>query len=427
MIKSILKKIIPPFLLDFYHLSWAFISAVFYGFPSKGMIVIGITGTNGKSTVVDLTHRILMEAEFRVASLSSIRFQINDNQQKNRLKMTMPGRFAVQRFIANAKEQDCKYVIVETTSEGIKQYRHKFIDYDIAAITNLRPEHIESHGSFENYKNAKGELFKALSGVRKKNIPKISIVNLDDQNADYFLSFKTDQKWGYSLKEKTAKIDKVIFSSNYQVFPDKTIFHIGQTKFEIKLLGEFNISNVLAAICIGLSQNIALQIIKRAIEKTDNIPGRMEQVVSSPFKVFVDYAHTPDALEAVYKTAKQGSNALICVLGSCGGGRDRWKRPEMGRIASNNCQKIILTNEDPYDENPESILDDIQKGIENKNTQRIIDRRQAINQALKIARPGDVVLVTGKGSEPWMCMPDGQKLAWDDREIVKEELNKLQI
>jgi UDP-N-acetylmuramoyl-L-alanyl-D-glutamate--2,6-diaminopimelate ligase len=428
MIKSLLKKITPRFILNVYHLCWAFFSALFYGFPSRKLIVIGVTGTNGKSTTVDMINSILIEAGFKTASLSSLRFQINNKIWQNKLKMTMPGRFAIQRFLSQAKKSGCKYVVLETTSEGIKQYRHMFINYDIAVITNLQPEHIESHGSFANYKKAKEKLFAILSKTKvKRNIKKVFVVNMDDENTKDFVRFKADKKYGYGLGGSDLNVDVKLVARDIRFSFPKTYFSVNNREFNINFLGEFNIYNSLAAICVGLSQNIDLNIIKAVLEKMNGVPGRMEAVATDPFFVFVDFAHTPDALEAIHKAIKplKGNHNITCVIGSCGGGRDKWKRPEMGKISARNCDNIILTNEDPYDEDPNEILDQIEKGIVSegkKEYKKILDRKGAIQEAIKVVNAGDIILITGKGSEPLMCLADGRKIPWDDREIVKEEL-----
>ena len=255
-------------------------------------------------------------------------------------------------------------------------------------------EHIERHGSFTKYREAKGKLFRACKNIH--------IINRDDENAEYF--------WSFPAKKKIS----------YRYDPS----------LNLKLPGKFNNYNASAAIEVGLSQGIDLEICKRAVEKIESIPGRMEIVIKEPFKVVVDYAHTPDALEKVYKTlvghtmsnGHRMSNRLICVLGSAGGGRDKWKRPELGRIVAQYCDKIILTNEDPYDEDPEEILDQIEKGI-GQSTERSMDRREAIGKALGLAKSGDTVIITGKGSETWMCLAKGKKIPWDDRQIIKDMLN----
>ena len=189
-----------------------------------------------------------------------------------------------------------------------------------------------------------------------------------------------------------------------------------------------------SAVCVGVSQGIALETCKKALEKAEGIPGRMEMVFSEPFKAFVDYAITPNALEKVYQyltsEVKQKEKKIVCVLGACGGGRDKWKRPILGEIAANYCDKIIITNEDPYDENPSQILSMIKSGILNfkfpiSNFYEILDRREAIKKALSLAERDDVVIITGKGCEPWICAAKGKKIPWDDRQVVMEEFKSL--
>lgn len=411
--KELIKKFIPSFLLDLYHYSLALIGAFLYGFPSWRIKVIGITGTSGKSTVVDLTTRILEQAGYKAASLSSIKFKIGNKEWENRLKMTMPGRMKLQKFIGQAVKDDCQYLILEVTSEGIKQFRHKFIDFEVVLFTNLSPEHIEAHGGFENYRKAKLKLFRSAK--------KVHIINLDDENAEHFLRCQAEEKWGYKIKD-TNQNAKVLRAENIEVKPTGTKFGVRGVFFNLNLLGEFNIYNALAAICLGLSQGISLEVCKTALEKVKGIPGRMEVVVKEPFTVVVDYAHTPAALEKVYETLK--GNPLICVLGSCGGGRDKWKRPVLGKLAAEYCKEVIVANEDPYDEEPMEIIDQVAEGAEDK-AKKILDRREAIKKALELARPDDVVIITGKGSESWMCVAKGKKIPWDDCQIVREELQKL--
>ncbi len=422
-LKNLIKKIVPTFLLNSYHYSLAAIGAFLYWFPSRlrqgfggqarKLTVIGITGTSGKSTVVELTARIFEEAGHKVASLSSIKFKIGNKEWENKLKMTMPGRMKLQRFLKQAVRAGCKYAVLEVTSEGIKQYRHKFIDFSVAVLTNLSPEHLEAHGGFEKYRKAKLKLFKVTKNIH--------IVNIDDKNADYFLKIPAEKKIGYGIND-ARNLPK-----------------------DLKLIGKFNLYNALAAVKIGLSQGISLEVCKRALEKVKGIPGRMEIVIKEPFTVVVDYAHTPQSLKKVYETLRTSkfqipNSKLICVLGACGGGRDKWKRPVLGKIAAEYCQEIIVTNEDPYDEDPYQILSMIKSGIFNSpgreadspegcfsifNFYEILDRRKAIKKALELAKPNDVVVITGKGCEPWMCVAKGKKIPWDDREIVREEYSNL--
>jgi UDP-N-acetylmuramoyl-L-alanyl-D-glutamate--2,6-diaminopimelate ligase len=186
-----------------------------------------------------------------------------------------------------------------------------------------------------------------------------------------------------------------------------------------KLLGKFNLYNAITASEIATSQGISLEICKKSLEKAEGIPGRMEVVIKKPFTVIVDYAHTPEALEQAYKSIVEKNKRMICVLGACGGGRDKWKRPVLGKIAAKYCQEIIITNEDPYDEEPMEIIEQVAEGAGNR-AKKILDRRDAIRQALRLAKGGDVVIITGKGSEPWMCVEKSKKIPWDDRQVVKD-------
>ncbi|MDD5696769.1 MAG: UDP-N-acetylmuramoyl-L-alanyl-D-glutamate--2,6-diaminopimelate ligase [Candidatus Pacebacteria bacterium] len=405
-----LRKYIPGFVASSYHFVVSFLGALYYGFPSKKIKVIAVTGTNGKSTVVNISGKIMEEAGYKVAALSSIVFKIGGRTEENKLKMTMPGRFVVQGFLRKAVREKCDYAIIEVTSEGIKQHRHRFIDFKTALITNLNPEHIEAHGGFDNYKKEKGKLFKAVKDIH--------ILNLDDQHAVYFNSFKARRIIGYGIENVQAEVraEDVFVSSSGSRFKVKGV------EFESKLLCEFNVYNLLAGIALGLSEGIDLETCKKAIKKVEQIPGRLEEVVSSPFRVFVDYAFTPVALEKVYKFLKPENGKLICVLGACGGGRDKWKRPVLGSIADKYGDFVIVTNEDPYDEDPLKIINDVSSG--SPRAMKIFDRREAIRKALSLAQTGDVVVITGKGCEPWICLAQGKKMAWDDRKIVKEEMPK---
>lgn len=425
-----LRRFVPEFLKNWYHFFLGLISAVFYGFPSRKLKVIGVTGTNGKTTTVELTEKIFEEAGYKVASVSSIKFKIGEKVKENLLRITMPGRFFLQRFFKKALNTGCKYVILEITSEGIKQHRQRFIDFDVAAFTNLTPEHIESHGSFEDYKKAKGRLFEQSK--------KVLVVNLDDPYADYFLKFPAAEKYGYKIESKTQnpklKNLKIIEAKNCKVVYKGISFNVNEVNFNLKLLGAFNIYNALAAISIAASQGIDLKTCKRALEKVEGMPGRMEIVIEKPFKVIVDYAFTPNALEQVYRTIQRdfSPKKMICVFGSCGGGRDKWKRPVLGKIAARFCDEIILTNEDPFDEDPMGIIEQIASGVENisKNQPKpalykIQDRRGAINKALSFVKPEDIIVITGKGCEPSICLAGGKEIPWDDRKVVREEFKKV--
>jgi len=350
------------------------------------------------------------------------------------------------------KKNKCDVAVIETTSQSIVQFRHRFINYDILLFTGLYPEHIEAHGGFENYKKVKGALFAHLKNCRKKNIGgkdivKTIIVNSDDENGGYFLDFWADKKIPFSIKEANIKsgTDGVFFSADGQ-------------EIKMKILGEFNVQNALAAISVGKALGVPLKKIKEGLEKVTGILGRLEKIESGKdFMVIVDYAYEPNALTKLYATVKSiPHHKIIHVLGSAGGGRDKARRPKLGELADDNADYIVVTNEDPYDENPVDIINQVFSGVvgfevnndftksqipnpksqtnsndQNSNTKiegincwRILDRREAIKKALALAGEKDIVLVTGKGSEQAICLKGGKKIPWDDRKVIREVLQE---
>ena len=415
-ILRIIKRLIPrnifSALQPAYHYFFALLAAFVYRFPSRKIKVVAVTGTKGKTSTTEIVNAILEEAGYRTALAGTLRFKIGDEEERNLYKMTIPGRFFVQRFLRRAVKAKCDWVIIEMTSEGARQYRHKFIDFDALIFTNLSPEHIESHGSFENYKNAKLSIARALASSPKR--PRIIVANADNQYANEFLAVDADTKTTYSLKD----------AEPYTLEKDSTTFNFMGVPLQAHLSGAFNLSNMLAGISFARSINVSPEVIRRALEKFHGIRGRVEKVnAGQDFDVIVDYAHTTDSLEKVYEVFQDSRK--ICVLGGTGGGRDSWKRPAMGAIAGAHCDEIILTNEDPYDEDPEKIVSEIMAGVEGGRAEIIMDRREAIARALSLAKTGDAVIITGKGTDPYIMGPNGSKLEWDDATVAREELKKL--
>ncbi len=416
MLKRILQKIRP--LVSAYHFLFSFLGAAYYRFPSSKIKVFAVTGTNGKTTTVDLASRIFKEAGYKVAAFSSVKFEIAGEEKKNLFKMTMPGRAVIQSLLRKAVSKGCEVAIMEVTSEGIKQHRHRFINFAAVCFTNLSPEHIESHGGFENYKREKGKLFKAAKTTH--------IINTDDEHSGYFLGFKSKEKICYGARGVSPREDcRALRATDIKSSYDGINFVVESTSFNLKLKGSFNVYNALAATSFASLEGIKLEVAARALSNAKVIPGRMEEIISSPFKVIVDYAVTPVTLEAVYKEISDhfDHERIIAVLGSCGGGRDKWKRPVLGEIAAEYCDRIIVTNEDPYDEDPEEIIEEVISGTKGKG-EKIIDRRKAIGEAIKGARERDVIIVTGKGNEPWLCLEGGKKIPWSEKEVIEEEFNK---
>lgn len=405
---------------------WAMAGAARYGFPSRKLKVIGITGTNGKSTTAEMLAMILKEAGYKVALSSSIKFEMAGDVRKNSMSNSMPGRFFLQKFLDEAVRFRCDYAIVEVTSEGIKQHRHRFIKFDGAVFTNLTPEHIESHGGFDNYRKAKLKLFETAKGFH--------VINCDDENAVFFLKYpaKTKYYYGFGGSIREFGAGQAVCARDVQAAGEGVGFSIDGIKFEIRLAGQFNVYNALAAISAAISQGVDLDICRRALVKIRSIPGRMEKICRDP-DIFIDYAFTPNALEKAYATLKSRidrGGKLICLLGACGGGRDKWKRPVLGQIAAKYCDRIIITNEDPFDEDPQAIMEAVRLGTERggaekQNVYLISDRRQAIVKALNMAEKHDSVILTGKGCEPWIRLKHGQRIPWNEKNAVMEELAKI--
>lgn len=428
--KDLIKKLLPPLILSWYHKVLALLAMVIYGFPSNKLIVIGVTGTNGKSTVVNIIGEILKEAGSKVAWTATTNFFLDGREWLNDQKMTMLGRFKTQKFLADSVKAGCKYVVTETSSEGLKQHRHLGINYDFAVFTNLTPEHLEAHGSFENYKKAKGKLFKHLTKFKRKKInsqliDKTIIVNIDDQHADYFLNFPADKSLTFSInKNSDFQATSIKLQSN------GTIFSLQSSVFKTNLLGHVNIYNCLAAIAVTKTLNINNEKIQQALLKYRGMPGRFEFIETKKnFKVMIDYAPEPESMKKLYETLQLFKfNKIIHVLGSCGGGRDKSRRPVLGKLAAQNAGVVIVTNEDPYDEDPQQIIDQVAAGSEangkilNQNLFKILNRKEAIKKALSLADNNDLVLLTGKGCEQFICVANGKKVKWDDRRVVRELL-----
>ena len=439
----------PAPLLSLYHLVLANVAALRYSHPSRELLVIGVTGTKGKSSTTEMIRAILEEAGYSVALLNSIRITIGASSTPNVLRMSMPGRFFIQRFLRQAVRAGCTAAILEMTSEGARQHRHRCIELDALVFTNLAPEHIESHGSLQNYADAKFEIGKQLARSSKR--PRIMVANADDEEGERYLALPVEKIIAFSL------------GKNQPWFANERGGHFtfGGTKINVHLPGEFSLKNALVAAEVARALKIPVPVIARALENVRRIPGRAERIEEGQdFTVVVDYAHTPDSLEALYKAYSPSTSLgikrrLICVLGATGGGRDSWKRPVMGALADTYCDAVILTDEDPYDEDPQTIVEALKEGMR-RTPEIIMDRREAISRAFEIAlswssleslgttlslpngskgirepldkargdQNGVAVLITGKGTDPCICGVRGTKTPWSDANVAREELQE---
>jgi len=464
-----IKKIIPKKLFKAlnpaYHFILSFLAAVVYGFPSKKLVIIGVTGTAGKTSTSYLIAKMLSSAGYKTGLTSTAIFSDGDREWLNDKKMTMPGRFFIQKLLSRMKKNDCCYAIVETTSEGIKQFRHRFINYDILLFTGLYPEHIDSHGSFDKYRETKGRLFyhlkrgsvkyinddhkvvlpkTQLKKLDLKRVSKTIIVNGDDEHANYFLNFWSEVKYICSFAENFQE-DKLLSEVKSEFIPkDLTIlkgskiesdfsgtsFYINDEKIQLKLLGDFNAKNALNSYALGLSQGIDKEKIEEGLKSVHSLAGKLEMIdVGQNFKAMVDYSFEPKAVENLYKVIDViPHNRLIHLLGSTGGGRDKSRRQVLGSLAGKKADIVIVSNEDPYDDDPQEIIDEVALGAENSGKQKdvnlfkILDRRQAIKKAIELAKENDLILFTGKGAEQQICLANGERMPWDEREVVKEEI-----
>lgn len=418
-ILNFFRPLIPKFIFKAaqpaYHYTLAFLGALLYRFPSRKLIVIGVTGTKGKSSTTEYVNAILEKAGFQTAVANTIRHKIGEYTRPNKYKMTMPGRFFIQHFLRRALVAGCTHVVVEISSEGVLQYRHRFLDLDALIFTNLSPEHLDAHGSYENYVQAKVEIGKRV--IKKDGT---LVINEDDKEAHRFLALNAAHK--------------VTFSTNdipHDMRDRKNCFRFDGTDICTPIKGMFTAYNMIAAATYAKHIGIKKEVIREALEKVREIKGRAQEVdEGQDFVVVVDYAHTPDSLEQIYKA--YNGYKIVGVLGGTGGGRDMWKRKEMGKLADMYCEKIYLTNEDPYDEDPWQIINHVADGIDHKEKlKKIMNRREAIREALMSAKElrktnGLVaVLITGKGTDPYIMEAHNKKTPWSDENVAREELKKI--
>lgn len=414
-----------PGLVSWSHKMRGILAYYLNGMPSRRLRVIGITGTNGKTTTCHLVSRILEEANTRVGMATTTTFKVGGKEWVNKTNMTSVSPFSLQRLLRQMVANACNYAIVETTSHAISQYRNWGIRYYAVALTNVTHDHLDYHSSFDNYVSIKTRIFKTR--------PRVSVVNADDPSSDKFLHFTAGKTLTYSqTKRADVTARKILLSADGTIFT--LVLPTTQLIINLKLPGEFNVSNVLcaAAVCFGLG--IAPEAIKKGIESLSAVPGRMEKIESGQdFTVIVDYAHTPDALEKVYSSLKAGVRGkMIAVLGACGD-RDKTKRPIMGAIAGRNADIVVVTDEEPYTEDAQEIIEQVASGVPrgskprkttDENFFKILDRREGIKKALELAKKGDLVMITGMGAQEFRVV--GKKhLPWNDRKVVEEELGKL--
>jgi UDP-N-acetylmuramoyl-L-alanyl-D-glutamate--2,6-diaminopimelate ligase len=426
-IKNQIRKIVPSDFILFMHKLQAIMANVRFGFPSKKLKIIAVAGTKGKTTTTNMITRILEDSGHKVAMLSTANFQIGEKKWLNDVKLTTPSASYVQKFLRKAVDEKCEYAVLEASSHGMVQNRYWGIGIQTAIITNLTSDHLDYHKTFENYKNSH-------LGLISKGL-KTLIVNYDDINTHEILNARGDfAKKIFTLKSEdldsklsVLRAENIIYSESGSEFD----LDFGSSKHHatIPLMGEFNIYNALGAIAVCSALDIGIGEIMGSLKKIKNIPGRLEKIdAGQDFEVIVDYAHSPESLENVYKTVKPYvKGRMIAVLGGTGD-RDKTYRSKGGSLAEKYADVVFVTNEDPYSEEVEDIIDQVMSGITHKtigeNLFRISDRKEAIQKAISMAQKGDLVIITGKGCEQFMICKD-QKIPWDDREIARQALIEI--
>ncbi len=408
-----------------------YLAAAYYGFPSQQLTVIGVTGTDGKTTTTSLIYSILRAAAERVGIISTVSAVIGDEEMPTGLHVTTPTAPEVQMYLRRMVEAGLTHCVIETTSHGLAQGRVNGVDYDVAVLTNLTHEHLDFHGSFENYRAAKGLLFRRLSeSYPKVGVPKCAVINLDDPNAAYFLDVSEGAQ---QITYSTNGYGQVNLLS-WRAAPDGVQATLLDSRegisitFKTPLIGLYNLQNILAAAAAALALNIAPEAIKHGIEQLPPIAGRMERIdEGQPFTAIVDFAHTPNALEKALQAARTLTDRRIIAVFGSAGLRDVEKRRLMAEVGTRLADICVLTAEDPRTESLDAILQMMAEGalrgggVEGETFFRVPDRGAALAFACQLAQQGDVVIACGKGHEQSMCFGTVE-YPWDDREALRAAL-----
>lgn len=387
---------------NWYHFLVALLAVLFYRYPANKLTVVGVTGTDGKTTTVNLIHHLLSSADLKVGMISTVGAKINKKEVNVGLHVTTPNPWRIQKLLRKMVSQGIKFVVLEATSHGLDQHRLFGVNFQVGVMTNISHEHLDYHKTFKNYLKTKAKLFKRA---------KKAVLNKDDQSYQLLKSkIKRAEIITYGLEEADL---------TPKAFPFKT-----------KLLGEFNQANCLAVIAVARILKISDEKIKKALLSFQPVKGRLEEIKEGQeFKVFVDFAHTPAAFEKMIPVVRKLTKGEIIHVFGCTGERDKSKRPIMGLTAAKLSDKIILTHEDTYGEKPEKILGEIEPGVEKggkvlgKTYWKVIKRDEAIKKAVRMAKEGDTVLITGVGHQTSLNI-NGKEVAWSDQKEAKEAIKE---
>lgn len=420
------------------HAALAHLAAAFHEHPARQLLVVGVTGTDGKTTTTFLTSSVLEAMGHTTALFGTVDFKIGPRRWANTSRQTTPESLEVQSFLRQAVEAGCTAAVLESSSHGLALNRLEHCEYDVAVLTNVTHEHLELHGTVEAYRLAKARLFEMLSAAQKAGPggqlrpgKGIGVVNLDDPHAQLYTSRTPGELWTYALRHPAARLRavEVVPGPAGTTFTAET--PAGPLPIALRLPGLFNVYNALAAAGVGLALGAAPEQVAHGLAAVEGVTGRMQRIdEGQPFTVLVDYAHTPEAFETVMSMLRPVvAGRMIAVFGSAGE-RDREKRPMQGEIAARYCELLVITDEDPRREDREAILDEIAAGARRLGKVRgvdylgIADRREAIRTALERARPGDLVLLLGKGHEGCIFYADSA-LPWDEAAVAHELLREM--
>jgi UDP-N-acetylmuramoyl-L-alanyl-D-glutamate--2,6-diaminopimelate ligase len=408
----------------------AHLVAAWYDHPGRKLRVIGVTGTDGKTTTSTLITAILEAAGHSTGMVSTVSAVIGGKESDTGFHTTTPEAQDVQRYLAEMAAAGAEYAVLESTSHGLAQHRVTGSEYDVAVVTNITHEHLDYHGSYEAYREAKASLFRSLTpSFHKPGVAKVAVLNADDSSYEYLRAIPVDRQLAYGLKHADITAHDIKLSPAGQSFVART--PAGEFIIESTLVGLFNVYNILAAISVGVSQGLPIEAMQQGIRSVRGVIGRMDPInLGQDFTVLVDFAHTPNALERALEAVRHLTDKRVIVVFGCAGLRDVQKRYLMGEVAGRLADYTVITAEDPRTERVEDISAEIARGCQAAGKREgqgyicIADRQEAINAAVEMAQPGDLVMTTGKGHERSMCY-GAVEYPWSDHEAAQKALRRL--
>src|SRR6266571_1275663 len=396
------------------------LSANFYGHPAWKLKLAAVTGTNGKTTTTFLIKHICEKAGLRCGLIGTVRYEIGERVLP--AARTTPESLDLQELLAQIVNAGCRAAAMEVSSHALAQDRARGLEWDVAVFTNLTQDHLDFHGTMESYFDSKAKLFAQLGSQREKSKP-VAIVNIDDRHGEQLLN-KIDKRVAVVTYGMSARAD--FRASNYRVEFSGTSYQLdahGKSYLvRVPLIGRFNVANSMAALAAASALGVNLREAVLSLGKSPQVPGRLEIVPAKrQFQVFVDYAHTPDALLNVLKTLRELEPSRLLVVFGCGGNRDRQKRPLMAEVVERNADYAIVTSDNPRREDPAAIIADTEKGFRLHHYEKIVDRAEAIARAVELAHPRDIVLIAGKGHEAYQEFAD-RTVPFDDIQVARRAI-----